>query len=180
MTPGFDALARALALPIPVFPMIRPRGGGFIFHPGEVDAMAGALERVRALGAHGAVIGALTEAGDIDRDTVMRLRDAAGPTMQLTFHRAFDQVAGRLSNVEVLIDLGVDRILTSGGAPTAWEGRDQLARLVGQARGRIVIMAGGKVTPDNAAALVRATGVRELHFRTTGAAKVGTVRERVG
>jgi len=90
----------------------------------------------------------------------------------VTFHRAFDRVRDPARALEDLIDLALDRVLTSGGAATAWEGRELLQALVEQARGRIVVMAGGGVRADHARALLEATGVDELHasvpFRLPG------------
>ncbi|HEY3935441.1 MAG TPA: copper homeostasis protein CutC [Gemmatimonadales bacterium] len=180
VTPELDLLRAALArLAVPICPMIRPRAGNFVYDTAEIARMFADLGRVRTLGASGAVIGALTKQGEIERVVVARLRDAAGPEMRLTFHRAFDEVADQFTALETLIDLGIDRILTAGGAATAWDGRERLARLVERARGRIAIMAGGKVTPENAAELVAATGVRELHFRADGADKPRAIRARV-
>ena len=90
------------------------------------------------------------------------LVDRARP-MSVTFHRAFDRVEDKAGALEELIELGIERVLTSGGPPTAWEGRAELARLVEQARGRIVVMPGGGVRAQHAAELLAATGVRELH-----------------
>jgi copper homeostasis protein len=87
------------------------------------------------------------------------------PDMQLTFHRAFDVCRDPAGALEALIELGIDRVLTSGQAATAWEGRTLIAALVDQAAGRISIMPGGGVNEDNAAELVRVTGVTDIHVR---------------
>jgi copper homeostasis protein len=151
-------------LRIPVFPIIRSRGGGFVYDENDVAVMRTDLAHARALGAPGAVIGALTASGEIDRGTIAQLREDAGP-MALTFHRAFDHCADLLESLEVLIELGIDRVLTSGAEQSAWEGRELLALLVRRAAGRIGVMAGGGVNEDHAAELVRETGVAELHVR---------------
>jgi copper homeostasis protein len=179
LTPDSSALRQLLALDIAAYPMVRPRGGSFVFRPDETDRMSEALREFKDLGARGAVIGGLTDGGLVDRSLVQSLRTVAGAGMQLTFHKAFDEITDQIEALETLIDLGVDRVLTSGGAATAWEGRHRIADLVERARERIVIMAGGKVIPENAAHVVAATGVRELHFRTTDAAKVNAIRARV-
>jgi copper homeostasis protein len=101
----------------------------------------------------------------VDRVAVEAILSAAGP-LPMTFHRAFDQVLDQAAALEELIGLGVRRVLTSGGAPTAAEGVDRLRALVRQAAGRIGILAGGSVRAYNAAALVRSTGVAEIHSRT--------------
>ncbi|HEY4100572.1 MAG TPA: copper homeostasis protein CutC [Gemmatimonadales bacterium] len=179
LAPDSSALRQLLALDVVAYPMVRPRGGSFVFRPAETDRMAEALRAFTDAGARGAVIGGLTDGGLVDRSLVQSLRAVAGPGVRLTFHKAFDEITDQIEALEALIDLGVDRVLTSGGAATAWEGRDRIAVLVERARERIVIMAGGKVTPENSAQLVAATGVRELHFRTTDAAKVNAIRASV-
>lgn len=166
-TPSHGTLALALErLTIPVFPIIRPRGGGFVHDASDADVIVADLRHAVALGAPGAVIGALTADGDVDRAMIGRLR-AIAPAMRLTFHRAFDACRDPGPALEALIELGVDRLLTSGQAATAWEGRALIAALVRQSNGRIVIMAGGDVDEGNAAALVRETGVQEIHVRGT-------------
>lgn len=166
-TPSHATIATALAaVAIPVFPIIRPRGGGFVYSEEELAITAADLLHARDLGAPGAVIGALTSTGEVDRPTIGALRDLA-PDLQLTFHRAFDVCRDPHSALEALIAVGIDRILTSGQRATAWEGRALLADLVRQAGERIVIMAGGDVDESNAVALVQATGVTELHVRCT-------------
>lgn len=179
-TPDTVTLDSALAqLVIPIFPMVRPRGGDFCYSDEQITAMIAELRRLRDIGLPGAVVGALTGIGDIDRDAMARCRDAAG-AMQLTFHRAFDAVRDPAAALDTLIELGFSRILTSGQRDTAWDGRELIAELVQQAAGRIVVMAGGKVTAENAAELARVTGVSELHFRTVDADKVRAIRKAVG
>ncbi len=181
ITPDPAMRDAALAeLSIPVFPMVRPRGGDFRYARDDIGAMVTELRRLREIGAQGAVVGALTATGDVDRDAMARCRDAAGTDMQLTFHRAFDDARDPFEALETLIALGFARLLTSGQRATAWDGRVLVAELVQQAAGRIVVMAGGKVTAENAAELARATGVSELHFRTVDADKVRAIREALG
>ena len=144
--------------------LIRPREGDFVLGAGELELMAVEIGAAKAAGADGIVVGALTGSGAIDRPAVRRLVDAARP-LTVTFHRAFDQVTDQVAALELLVALGVGRVLTSGGAPTALEGAGRLRELVEAAAGRIVIMAGGSVRPDNVAELVRRTGVMEVHAR---------------
>jgi len=122
-------------------------------------------------GADGVVLGALTSAGRVDRVIVRELVELARP-MQVTFHRAFDVTRDFADSIEALVDAGVDRVLTSGGAATAVEGIATLASLVRQAADRIVVMAGGTITDSNAAQIVRETGVREIHVRGERTVKV--------
>ena len=145
--------------------MVRPREGNFVYSSDEVACLRADLARVKALGAHGIVLGALTASGDVDRELVAELAALARP-LPITFHRAFDAARDKTAALERLIDLGIARVLTSGGASAARQGCDSLRALVEQARGRIVILAGGGIRAGNAAAIVRASGVREIHSST--------------
>jgi copper homeostasis protein len=166
-TPSHGTIVSALeALDIPVFPIIRVRGGSFVYDAAELEVMRRDVIHARELGCDGVVIGALTEQGEIDQNAVLMLREAAGD-LSITFHRAFDVCVDPVQALELLIDLGVQRILTSGQRETAWEGRELIAAVRRQAEGRIIIMAGGGVDESNAADLVRETGVSELHVRGT-------------
>jgi len=144
---------------LPLHVMVRPRAGGFVWTAAELAAMEA---EIRALHVEGVVLGALTPAGIVDSIAVARLVAAARPA-SVTFHRAFDEIADQEAALEELVRLGVDRILTSGGATDAFEGRSRLRKLVLRARGRIVVMAGGGVRPENAAAIRTESGVVELH-----------------
>jgi copper homeostasis protein len=164
-TPSHGVLRLALEqLRIPVFPIIRPRGGGFVYDDADVAVMRADLQHARDLGAPGAVIGAITVDGEIDERIVATLR-ADAPAMQLTFHRAFDATRDPHAALETLVQLGIDRVLTSGQANEAWEGRELIAALVKQVAGRIAIMPGGGVNEENAAELLRFTKATELHVR---------------
>jgi copper homeostasis protein len=164
-TPSHGTLAVALEhLTIPVFPIIRPRGGSFIYSADEVEVMERDVLHAAELGAPGIVIGALTPDGRVDEATVQLLQ-AVADDCSITFHRAFDVCRDPHEALETLIRLGVHRVLTSGQRQNAWEGRALLADLVRQAGDRIVIMAGGGVHEGNVGDLVRETGVREVHVR---------------
>ncbi|WP_043693573.1 copper homeostasis protein CutC [Luteibacter sp. 9133] len=158
---GTITLARE-GLTIPLYVLIRPRGGDFLYENVEIEAMLDDIEHCRDLGCDGVVVGALTADGEIDTEACGMFIRAAG-TMGVTFHRAFDLVADRSAALEVLIDLGFERVLTSGGMPSAVAGAASLARLVAQAGGRIVVMPGAGVEPGNAAALRATTRAREFH-----------------
>lgn len=160
---GTIALARE-RLGIPLFVLVRPRGGDFLHDADEVAVMRRDVEVARGLGADGVVVGALTPDGEVDAPTVRALVDAARP-MRVTFHRAFDAARDPAEALEALVALGVDRVLTSGGAPSAREGAAALWALVGRAAGRLAVLAGGGLTAANVAAVVAASGVREVHVR---------------
>jgi len=164
-TPDAELLAAVKSRArVPVFAMIRPRGGSFVYSSAERDAMRHEIDVARTLGADGIVLGMLDERGGIDLPGVRELRGDSG-NLHVTFHRAFDRVADQRVALGTLIELGIDRVLTSGGAPSALAGADVLRALVEDAADRIVVMAGGGVRSHNARKLVELTGVRELHAR---------------
>jgi copper homeostasis protein len=133
---------------IPVFVLIRPRGGGFDYGDDNIDVMTRDIELALSLGIDGIVIGALATNGSVDVANTRALVKASEP-LPVTFHRAFDFVANLSEALEQLIDAGVQRVLTSGGSATALEGASTIARMVDQARGRIVVMAGGGIRESN-------------------------------
>lgn len=164
LTPDGETLrATSAAVELPVFAMVRPRGGDFVARPGEVDALERDLLECLEAGADGLVLGLLTADRRPDTDSLERLLASAGKQVPITFHRAFDSVADRHEALEVLIELGFSRLLTTGGPERAWDGRDILAGLVEQAAGRLVVMPGGGVRSDHADELARLTGAAELH-----------------
>jgi copper homeostasis protein len=154
------------AVSIPVFPIIRPRGGGFVYSDSELDVMRRDIVAARGLGADGVVIGPLGMDGRVHPAQTRMLVDAAGG-LPVTFHRAFDFVPDLDEALETLVECGVVRVLTSGGATTARDGAASLAALVRRAGDRITVMAGGSIREDHVRELVTATGVRELHVRLT-------------
>lgn len=142
--------------------IIRPRGGDFLYNGYEVACMEKDICTCKRLGADGVVIGALTAEGDIDTATCKRLI-AAADGMSITFHRAFDMCRDPREALEELIELGCDRVLTSGQAATAEAGIPLLKELAEQAAGRIIIMPGCGVNSSNAAKILQATGTTEIH-----------------
>jgi copper homeostasis protein len=159
-------LVRAVraAVRIPVYVMIRPRNA-FALVPGEGEEMAAEAREAVAAGASGLVFGYLDGESGPDLEALKAIRAAAGPQVGLTFHRAFDRLADPLAALPILAAHGIERVLTSGGAPTAIEGQAALRNLVPVATTHgVTIMAGGGLTPENVAGLVRATGVTEVHF----------------
>ena len=162
---------------IPVFVIIRPRGGGFVYSDDELDVMRRDIVAARGLGADGVVIGALGTDGTVDVAQTRSLVDVAGD-LAVTFHRAFDFTPAPGPALESLISAGVSRVLTSGGAPTAREGIPGIAALVRQAGDRLVVMAGGGVKEENVREIVDGTGVREVHVRLTRLVRRGELRAR--
>lgn len=167
------------AVSLPIHIMIRPRPGSFHYDATELRRMREAIAVARDAGADGVVCGALDGRYRVDA-AAMELLVRAGSGLAITFHRAFDQVADPLDALETLASLGVHRILTSGGAATALEGADRLRRLAAAADGRIGIIAAGKVRAGNVAALIAATGVREVHAHLRRVSEMRALAEGVG
>jgi copper homeostasis protein len=176
LTPRVDLIrdVRA-AVEVPLHVLIRPRPGSFVYDAAEVRAMCRAVQEARRAGADGVVVGALTRDGAIDRSAILALREAAG-TLPMMAHRAVDAAYDLVETVEALASLGVVRVLTSGGAPTAEEGLPGLRQLVTEMQDRIVILAGGWIRPGNAARIVAETGVREIHVGFPVGAEMDRVR----
>lgn len=154
--------------------LVRQRGGSFAFSNAEVDAMCADIEAIRGLDTPdgvrlGFVIGALRPDRTIDRDATARMLAACG-NAPVTFHKAFDSTPDLDEALDELIELGIGRVLTSGGAATALDGVDSLARLVTRSDGRIGIIAAGGIRPHNAAEIVARTGVTEVHLRAMASA----------
>ncbi|XP_061018351.1 copper homeostasis protein cutC homolog isoform X2 [Dama dama] len=124
---------------IPVFVMIRPRGGDFLYSDREVEVMKADIRLAKLYGADGLVFGALTEDGHIDKELCMSLVALCRP-LPVTFHRAFDMVHDPVAALETLLTLGFERVLTSGCDSSALEGLPLIKRLIDQAKGRIVVM----------------------------------------
>lgn len=149
---------------IPLFVLIRPRTGDFLYTSDERDVMRRDIAMAKSLGAAGVVLGALTVAGDVDGDATSELIAAARP-MAVTFHRAFDFARDQDAALDALLQLGADRVLTSGGSATAIEGIAAIRRLVQRAGRALTVLAGGSITAENVAAVTLATGVTEVHVR---------------
>jgi copper homeostasis protein len=143
--------------------MVRPRGGDFIFDNDEFAIMQADIETAKAEGADGVVIGLLTAEGEIDTERTGRLLSLARP-LSVTFHRAFDMTRDPLQALDKLVDLGVDRVLTSGLEATALEGLPLLTKLFDLASGRIVVMPGGGITSRNVGRVIDALKTDEIHF----------------
>jgi copper homeostasis protein len=164
-TPSAGTIAVCVAkVALPVFVLVRPRGGDFVYDETEAAVMLRDVATARELGALGIVTGALTAPGDVDEPLMRALVDAAGP-LPVTFHRAFDVCRDRDAALATLLRLGVRRVLTSGGAATALDGAPEIHRLSALAGDRLAILAGGGVNESNARELVLETGVREIHVR---------------
>jgi copper homeostasis protein len=159
---GTILVARKVA-DIKLHVMIRPRGGDFLYDEDEIDTMEADIASAKSAGVDGVVFGVLARDGRVDRDTTERLITRARPA-SVTFHRAFDMTPEPLIALETLIELGVDRILTSGQEPTANEGAERIAELIKAAVDRVIVMPGGGITPRNVARVAAISGASEIHF----------------
>ncbi|MEY4049243.1 MAG: hypothetical protein RL262_77 [Bacteroidota bacterium] len=163
----------------PVFPIIRPRGGDFLYSRSEFEVMKADLQISKELGYLGAVIGLLNADGSIDTKRTKELIDIAGPTMQISFHRAFDRCKDPFIALEEIISTGCKRILTSGQVPNAADAMPLLKKLVEQAGDRIIIMPGSGVRSSNIKEIIQATGAKEMHSsaRQMQASKMSYIKD---
>lgn len=175
---GMIAACKA-AVSIPIVVMIRPRGGGFVYSDDERNVMRRDIAHARDVGADGVAIGGLLSDGAIDTGLTRILVDEARD-LPVTFHRAFDFTPDLDAALESLAEAGVQRILTSGGAPTAAEGAARIADLVRQAGSRMALIAGGGIRDNNVRELVSVSGVREVHVRLTRLARRGEFADSRG
>lgn len=150
------------AVDIPIFVMIRPRGGDFLYSDSEFEVMREDLIVLKENGADGVVFGVLTADGRIDTVRLQDLVDLARP-LPVTFHRAFDMVQDPMQSLEVLVRMGVERVLTSGHDSTALEGLPVLEKLVKEARERIGVVPGGGVNERNLKRVLEGSGAVEFH-----------------
>lgn len=174
LTPSAGLIEQAVAVGPPVHTLIRPRAGGFVYSEQEIDLLLIDVHRAVAAGSTGVVVGVLDETGMPDLHVLARCIDAAGGA-EVTFHRAIDVSADILGATSMLRGTGIARILTSGGAESAFEGRETLERLVNLCGAEIQIQAGAGITPKNVRA-VADTGVAAVHFSAKRAVVAHTER----
>lgn len=162
-TPSYGSLKTLISLTNkPVFPIIRPRGGDFLYTQAEYEVMKADLLLVKELGYPGAVIGLLNEDGSIDIKRTSELVQLAAP-MQITFHRAFDRCNDPFKGLEDVIITGCKRILTSGQVPNVGDALPLMKQLVEKAAGRIIILPGSGVRSNNCKQIINTTGAIEIH-----------------
>jgi copper homeostasis protein len=165
VTPSVGMARQAVAAAkgrLKVHVIIRPRGGDFLYGEDEFAVMRSDVAAMKEAGADGVVIGLLDADGGIDQTRSAELIAAARP-MAVTFHRAFDVSRDPFAGLDALIRLGVDRLLTSGQAPSVLEGAPLIRQLIARA-GPIAVMPGGDITRRNAARIAAETGAKEFHF----------------
>ena len=162
LTPSAGLMALAGPPPVPVYAMIRPRPGDFVYGAADLDVMRRDIDQAREVGLAGVVLGASLADGRLDARMLTKLAGhAAG--LGLTLHRAFDLTPDFAEAISLAVDLGFERILTSGGATSAPEAVETLAGLVELAAGRISIMPGSGITVDTIGLLLPSLAVTEVH-----------------
>ena len=147
---------------IPVYPIIRPRGGDFYYTEEEFHSMKEEVLLCRQMGFEGVVIGMLKQDGTVDTERCKRLVDIAYP-LGVTFHRAFDRAINPFEALEAVITTGCERILSSGQKPVAEDATELLNAMVRQANDRIIIMAGSGIHASNILSLAEKTGATAFH-----------------
>jgi len=162
LTPTIGLMAVAAEAPVPVYAMIRPRAGGFVFDAREEEVMLADIQAVREVGLAGVVVGASLADNRLDTALLARLL-AAAEGMGVTLHRAFDLVPDMDAALEQAVELGFERILSSGGQPKALDGADVLKRLVQRAGDRLSVMPGSGIRAGNVRDILARTGAHEVH-----------------
>lgn len=181
LTPSAGLMALAAQAPTPVYAMVRPHGRSFVLGAADLRQMLHDIDAVAEAGLAGVVLGASLPSGALDVTALEGLTDRArGRGLGLTLHRAFDLTPDPAEALEQAIGLGFERILTSGGEPSAVAGAERIAALVAQAAGRIAIMPGGGVRSENIAELVRRTGASQVHASCSAPAAPDPLSRRVG
>ena len=170
-TPSYAHIKKCReAFDIALFPIIRPRGGDFLYTKDEFEIMKNDIKLCKELGCEGIVIGLLNMDGTIDMTRTSELIGLAYP-LEVTFHRAFDRCKDPFVAIEELIEIGCQRILTSGQKPTVREGVDLIAELNKKEDDRIIILPGSGVRKDNIKMLAEKTGCIEFHSSLRGKTK---------
>lgn len=173
ITPPHEILDEAVTLGVPVNVLIRPREGDFVYNDSEIHHILFNIAYCGNVGVNGVVIGALTDDGRVDIPLCKDIVDLARSYgLSITFHRAIDCTADIMEAMDDVLSLGVDRILTSGGAESAPEGKEIIKKMVKRAGNKAIILAGAGITPENATELIEYTGVKEIHGSRTGLTKL--------
>ncbi|WP_022941300.1 copper homeostasis protein CutC [Psychromonas hadalis] len=164
VTPSLGLITQVMKhAEIPVYAMIRPRDGDFLYSSDEIEMMLTEIHSVRTLGVQGVVFGLLNQQAQIDSDALKSLMQAS-KGLAVTFHRAIDCCEDIELAMETILAAGCERILTSGLASSADLGIDNLKKMVTQSNGRLSIMAGAGINANNVARIVKNTGVQEVHL----------------
>lgn len=166
LSPSFELMKEACSeLQIPVMVMARPRAGNFVYTPDEIEQMKKDIDLAKKAGADGIVFGLLTSLNKIDIKNTRILADYAKP-LPVTFHKAIDELEDLVEGTKNLLQIeNIKRILTSGGRPTALEGKETIREMIKIAGDQIIILVAGKVINTNVNEIQKITGAKELHGR---------------
>jgi copper homeostasis protein len=177
LTPSVGFMQKAAEIStVPVYAMIRPRQGDFLYDNDDMDAMLADISAAKKAGLQGVVFGVLNHRAEVDMVLGKRLM-LASKGLEVTFHRAIDQCSNYQKAIEDIIELGCERVLTSGLANKAPQGVDVITQMVQQSEGRLTVMAGSGVSALNGVDIIKKTGVSELHLSgaTTRTSKMAQV-----
>ena len=167
VTPSYGTLKKVAAdMKIPVRVLIRPRSGNYIYNEAELEMMCLDIQLVKQLGYEGVVIGALNENGDLDVEKI-KIMMKAGEGMKFTFHRAIDACNNPLEALATLVELGFDKVLTSGCKPKAIDGVGMIRQMQEKYGDKIKIMAGGGININNVVTIINETGISNCHASPT-------------
>ncbi len=162
-TPSYGMLVQCIKnISIPLYVMIRPRGGDFVYSDSEIEIMNSDIKMVKKLGFAGVVFGVLDAKGNIHKKACSLLLRSCG-SMKATFHRAFDRSLDLEKSTQIIIKLGFERVLTSGGKPNVIEGLEKIASLQSKYGNEIIIMPGSGVHSKNIADIIHKTNCKEYH-----------------
>ena len=179
-TPSLGATALAVErASVPVMAMVRPRGGDFLYSDLEVEVMLRDIDALKGVGVSGIVFGALCADGRVDAEKTRRLLDAARP-LPVTFHRAFDVSRDLFESLDALMEIGVDRVLTSVGRGAVVEDLALLGALVTHAAGRLTVLPGGGIRPENVGSVLAVPGIREVHVGASTRVESGMAHRVTG
>ena len=179
LTPSRALLEGCLEFGATCMAMARPRAGGHVYGAADFVRLEADVDALVARGVDGIVFGVLTADGRVDAVQVRAIVERCAG-LETVFHRAFDETQNAAEALDTLIEWGVTRVLTSGGAPTAIEGAGTIAMLVTRARGRIQVLPGGGVRAANVADLATATGVKQVHARASEPGVIAGIRAALG
>ncbi|PKG37581.1 copper homeostasis protein CutC [Psychromonas sp. Urea-02u-13] len=164
LTPSVGLITQVMKYTkIPVYTMIRPRDGDFLYSSDEIEMMLAEIHAVQKLGVQGVVFGLLNEQAQIESDALQTLMNAS-KGLGVTFHRAIDCCVDAELAIDTILSAGCERVLTSGLMSTAELGADYIKAMVEQSSGRLSIMAGAGISANNVAGIVRMSGVQEVHL----------------
>ncbi|WP_375752764.1 copper homeostasis protein CutC [Vibrio sp. HN007] len=164
LTPSYGMMKQAAKIStVPVYAMIRPRQGDFLYDSDDIESMMEDIHMAKKAGMDGVVFGLLTADGHVNIEACQKLMQAASG-LGVTFHRAIDHCRDYVKAIEDIKSLGCERVLTSGLKSNALEGTKTIAHMTQLAGNQLSIMAGAGVTADNAAEIISVTGIKEVHL----------------